>query len=273
MVETAVAVYGRIYLVENIVNGKRYVGQTTGSIAARWRVHCTARSQCRALSAAIEKYGVDLFVITEICAAGTRAQLNELEQFYVEKLGALAPQGYNLREGGGSKGRWSEEMLAKIRARSSDPEYVSKMHSAAVEMWRRPDTRRKIADAIKKGLANPEVKERRSRIAKERALDPQVKERMSAGQNMRFSNPCERARVGASTQQRMQDPEYKAKVVAASTAAKQDPKHREKVSLSMRELWKNPEYAARIRAAQLAGKARKKALASQHAVEQGARIL
>jgi predicted GIY-YIG superfamily endonuclease len=45
-----------VYLITNTANGKRYVGQTNQSLAARWWGHVN-RNHCRILYNAIEKHG------------------------------------------------------------------------------------------------------------------------------------------------------------------------------------------------------------------------
>lgn len=52
--------YGIIYVVENTINGKKYVGQTVQPLKVRWQRHCRKeQSGCVALASAIAKYGAD----------------------------------------------------------------------------------------------------------------------------------------------------------------------------------------------------------------------
>lgn len=254
--------YGRIYLVTNTANGKRYVGQTIGSIEDRWRVHCGAYSRCKALSAAITKHGAHEFTVEEVVSADTPRELNALERLFVQTLGTMAPAGYNLKDGGGSKGKWSEQMLRHLAETRAAPEYLEKAAAASRAMWARPDTRKKISDAIRAGLSNPEVRERRSAIAKVSCNTDEVRTRMSAGQVERFQNEDARMKIGADTRERWRDAQYREKMLAARAAVSLDPAIRAKVAASVKALWADPVYKARMTAAQQAGKAKKKALAA-----------
>ena len=95
--------YGIIYVVENTINGKKYVGQTVQPLKVRWQRHCRKeQSGCVALASAIAKYGADAFKVSEVAQASTKEELNSLEAQLVVALGTVAPGGYNLRSGGGS---------------------------------------------------------------------------------------------------------------------------------------------------------------------------
>lgn len=61
---------GYIYLVENKINDKKYVGKTYGTIEKRWNEHIKDskrnNKQHRPLYRAIRKYGVENFFISEL---------------------------------------------------------------------------------------------------------------------------------------------------------------------------------------------------------------
>jgi group I intron endonuclease len=88
-----------VYLITNTIDGKRYIGQTTTSLEERWRVHKIAKN-CRYLHAAIEKHGEENFTIEAICEPPTIELMNEFEAEYIRRYNTLAPNGYNLTEGG-----------------------------------------------------------------------------------------------------------------------------------------------------------------------------
>lgn len=91
--------HGIIYLINNTVNNKKYVGQTTQPLEKRWLGHACSSSKCTYLSSAIKKYGKDSFTYKKIDTAGTQEELNEKEVFWIESLNTLAPRGYNLQSG------------------------------------------------------------------------------------------------------------------------------------------------------------------------------
>lgn len=88
-----------IYKITNLVNGKIYVGQTRQPLYKRWYRH-THKSGCFAISNAIAKYGAENFTIEVIDKANTLSELNEKETFWIDKLNALSPNGYNIQTGG-----------------------------------------------------------------------------------------------------------------------------------------------------------------------------
>jgi group I intron endonuclease len=95
---------GYIYLITNMVNLKRYVGQTSLTIAQRFWGHkadASARRNKSLLGAALRKYGAENFKIEEIACADIKL-LNDLERHYISFFGTRngIGHGYNLTDGG-----------------------------------------------------------------------------------------------------------------------------------------------------------------------------
>lgn len=103
-----------IYKITNKINGKCYIGQTINSINSRFNKHCSESSGCYAISAAIQKYGREFFDIEEIDGANSQSELNYKEWLLIFNHNTLAPNGYNLREGGGAKGKMTNILKAKL---------------------------------------------------------------------------------------------------------------------------------------------------------------
>lgn len=101
-----------IYKVTNTINGKVYIGQTINSLSRRWNGHCGSRSKS-AISLAIKKYGKENFIIKEIDGANSLTELNYLEEHYIYINNCIAPNGYNLTNGGLNHIR-SEETRKKL---------------------------------------------------------------------------------------------------------------------------------------------------------------
>ena len=97
-----IAVSCGIYCIENIINGKMYVGQSR-NIRKRLIVHLSrAKSPLThksALYSAMVKYGIDNFSIKilELCDSSL---LNPRESFWIKELNCMSPNGYNLDSGG-----------------------------------------------------------------------------------------------------------------------------------------------------------------------------
>jgi group I intron endonuclease len=119
-------VYGRVYLITNLVNNKQYVGQTIKTIKHRFKGHCY-RSKYNntvpmAITKAIKKYGEQNFKIEEIATAYSQKQLNFTEGFFIKSLNTLAPNGYNLKSFINGKGKYSEETKEKMKIALNNPE-------------------------------------------------------------------------------------------------------------------------------------------------------
>lgn len=112
-------------------SGKIYIGQST-NIYGRFYYysllqHCNRQ---RKLYNSFLKYGVDKHKFEIICQC-KKEKLNKLEIYYIELFNSFnSENGLNLRHGGGSKGKHSEE------------------------------TKRRISESNKKTFSNPELRDR-----------------------------------------------------------------------------------------------------------------
>ena len=105
----------RIYKITNRINGKVYIGQTTRSIAIRWKQHCTpSKHCCRLIYRAIQKYGKENFTVEQIDHAHSRDELNSKEQYWIQFYDSMnREKGYNLTSGGDHP-VFSDETKVKI---------------------------------------------------------------------------------------------------------------------------------------------------------------
>lgn len=96
---------GYIYLIENLVNGKKYVGQTIqNDINMRWNKHKQLNKKFvgTCLFNAYNKYGINNFKYKIICICFDE-DTNKYEEEYINKYNTLYPNGYNMIEGGKSR--------------------------------------------------------------------------------------------------------------------------------------------------------------------------
>lgn len=109
---------GSIYLIVNLVNNKKYVGQTVNSIEHRFKQHCY-KTDSPKLYNALKKYGKSKFKIFTLKMFVTDnsenlvRQLDEWETFYIKYYDCIN-NGYNISDGGQHKKLMSEETKKKI---------------------------------------------------------------------------------------------------------------------------------------------------------------
>lgn len=97
-----------IYLVNNNLNGKQYVGQTT---VARNKV-----GHGLIVTEAYKKHGKDNFTYLQICSGiNNKATLNYIERFWIKVINTRYPNGYNIEEGGSTKGEVSASTRQKLK--------------------------------------------------------------------------------------------------------------------------------------------------------------
>ena len=123
-----------VYVLRNNINNKVYVGQTIRTLNRRITAHMlkVKNGSKLPIHCAIRKYGINNFTIQVVkCPYKEQWALDWLEQTLIDDLDAMAPNGYNLTEGG-MGGKPSKETRKKMS--------VSRM---GVEPWnkgkKRPD--------------------------------------------------------------------------------------------------------------------------------------
>jgi len=98
-----------IYLIENKINGKKYVGQHCGRRDARWKQHLNEALKLqnpKPLYAAMRKYGIDNFkykVLEELPSNSPQKLLDDREIYFISQYDTYIKngKGYNLTLGGG----------------------------------------------------------------------------------------------------------------------------------------------------------------------------
>jgi group I intron endonuclease len=147
---------GYLYMLTSPI-GKSYIGQTVRPIEERLEEHRSGKSiGCRAIYNAIQKYGWENF--DKDWYECPNEELNKHEELMVEVLGTLSPGGYNLREGGGSCGKLSEETKQKIsevqRGNIRTEETKQKISETLTGITRTEETKQRMSDS-KKGDKHP----------------------------------------------------------------------------------------------------------------------
>jgi group I intron endonuclease len=129
---------GTIYCITNIVNGKKYIGQTVAIGDSRWRrhKHNAVTNGKGHLYDSMRKYGINSFRF-DILLDGidTREKLNCLEMWTIDRFQTMNNRcGYNKTEGG-FESKYSQEsrnkmsVSAKARIRKPHSEEAKKKMS------------------------------------------------------------------------------------------------------------------------------------------------
>jgi group I intron endonuclease len=113
-----------IYKITNKINGKVYIGKTSLTIEKRFKEHISdskkPRYEKRPLYDAMNKYGVENFIIEEVETNITDKDINDKEQYYIKiynsYIGFDNSNGYNATLGGDSKKykEWSANKIVDL---------------------------------------------------------------------------------------------------------------------------------------------------------------
>jgi group I intron endonuclease len=136
-----ISIYGLVYLMTCLVNGKRYVGQTVHTERVRFRGHIagadTNHKSRRAmpLAHAIRKYGEENFTISTLCVCSSQVELDLMEDMYIVLFDTMnRNKGYNLKRGG-AKGKASErtkQIQREQRAGTGNARYLHNIESEEI---------------------------------------------------------------------------------------------------------------------------------------------
>lgn len=135
--------YGYVYVIENSVNDKLYIGQTI-DVDRRKRRHLSNKENgCRAIFNAMNKYGKNNFEFVLIESCYSKEELNQKEIYWIKVLKTISPGGYNLTEGGGSEVP-SKETRKKMKENHwlrKNPEAILKLRGRVCS----EETKRKLS--------------------------------------------------------------------------------------------------------------------------------
>lgn len=212
--------YGYIYLIENDLNDKLYIGRTLDP-HKREAAHFSDYSNTLAIKSAIKKYGKEHFdfVILEACVS--EEDLNNREKYWIVTLNTLSPFGYNLKEGGKS-GRPTEITRNRMRlAHKGVPlsnEHRSSIGISLLGHEVSEKTRLKIS-LSHRGLMHSDVSREKMSIShKGKKLSLKTRLKMSAakkGKSTGLKSREHRLKIGAAMKGKSLSAEHKQKISKA----------------------------------------------------------
>jgi group I intron endonuclease len=169
---------GIIYILENKINGKHYVGQTIQTFNERFNGHKSADLY---IDKAIRKYGItsfEIFLLENV----PKEELNYWECHYISECHSLFPNGYNMSTGGNKNKHPCVEVKRKqseVKKGKNNPMY-GKIHTE--------ETRRKMKEKRALQIFSKETKKKMS----EKVVSKEVKEKISnanKGNTYRLNKP------------------------------------------------------------------------------------
>jgi len=262
--------YGYIYMIKNKVNDKKYIGQTTDKKG--YRAGLTLKQikdkYNSYLFNSFAKHGKDNFVIKIIDSGKNQNELNQKEEFYIQKYKTLDRNfGFNLKHGG-SKGKLTEETKKKIseankgrelseetkkklseslKGRIISEETKKKISETILKRKKRDgyvnslETRRKLSEANKGRVFSEETKRKLSEVHRGKKLSEETKKKLSeANRGKKFSEEHKR-KISESLKGKKLSEEHKRKIsesLKGKTNGREGKKHSEETKRKMSEAQK-----------------------------------
>lgn len=150
-----------VYCITNSATGKQYVGITTKGYKNRFANHIWhARrnsGKCSALHDAIRKYGVACFSVELLQEADSWEKMNQLERDWIARLGTIAPNGYNLTDGGDA-GVFAEPTRQMMSERLKGKPISENTRQGVIASWNDPERRAAKIAAIKEAMNRDDVR-------------------------------------------------------------------------------------------------------------------
>jgi group I intron endonuclease len=174
---------GSVYLIENLINGKKYVGQhNKPDPKHRWHQHKSCKRDSP-LYHAFRKYGIENFRFSVLCVCPLD-KLTLMEGYYAEVFETYvwdSPGGYNCKECSDSS-KMSKETREKIRqgnlGRKHTDEAREKMRQSALGKIISLETREKMSKASLGRKHTDEAREKCRQIHLGKKKSPEAIEKM-----------------------------------------------------------------------------------------------
>lgn len=166
-----------IYIINNIVNNKIYIGQTK-SFRKRKTQHmlATGKDNYMIVDRAINRHGKDKFEMDLIEYCNSFKDMNDAEEFWIAYYKSIGAELYNIKKGGDNK-EISQETRNKMSlshiGKVNSPEARIKISKAKKGMLHSEESKNKISKANTGKIRSDEAKEkmRKARIGRINTLE------------------------------------------------------------------------------------------------------
>ena len=223
--------YGIVYLLIDGSNDEEYVGQTTKTFEERFNEHKCGNQY---IDRVIRKRGVEMFATAILKVCYSREELDYWEKRLIKSRNTMAPNGYNLTEGG-EGGSPCEETKAKISAavlayNEAHPEIHEIISEAGKRRFSDPAEREKAAERTRKVFENPEIAAKHAESQRHRFERQEERDKVANGVVAHFSKPGEREAQSERIKAYFNTPGAREKCGEAQSKRFEDPAERKKVS-------------------------------------------
>jgi len=141
---------GCVYVLENKINNKLYIGQTTRSFEKRFRRYLEEikNENCRmVITRALKKHGKDNFKKHIFYLPNKLLDYFEVEM--IKKLNTIIPNGYNVCSGG-NKNRVVHEVTKRKMSKAKKGKKLSKERILEMKkLWKDPEYKKKMSQIHK----------------------------------------------------------------------------------------------------------------------------
>jgi group I intron endonuclease len=169
---TTIVVFGCIYLVTNLINGKKYVGQYAyENPQGRYKRHWSSNQKDTCIfHRALWCHGKDSFKLERL-GVFPRSSLNNMEAYYADQFQTYM---WDTNEEAGIPGGYNMMLCGQMNRQGMKhtPEALAKMSIASTGRIKSPETRAKIGDAHRgKKMSLEAIEKHRQAIIGTKASD------------------------------------------------------------------------------------------------------
>lgn len=181
-----------VYQIENIVNGKKYIGLTSGLKRRLWLHEHGYGSGL--VASAIKKYGRDNIRFDVLFECSNHEYAGMLEIGLIKYFNCMPPNGYNLTMGGEGTPLMPEhvEKLSQAMSGENHPMYGKKHSLATKKKMSKTRTGRKLTTEHSQNIS----------AAKKKNMNSKTKQKISKGLTGRSLSDAHRAALSAAQQLR-----------------------------------------------------------------------
>ncbi len=262
---------GCVYLVENTINRKCYIGKTIKTLKQRKCVHTSISKHDNSKQLfhnALRKYGFKNFEWIKIYKSKNDEKLIEKEIHFIKKYKTKTPHGYNLTDGGeGISGfiyskETRKKMSKALQGHSVSKETRKKMSKAHKGKIISKSTRKKMSESHKNQtsgmLGKYHTKETRKKMSKNhKNISEETRKKMSKShlgqispmrgkhhskQSIRKMSKAKKGITKEINPNLAHSEETKRRISKTHKGMPKPKRHKRKLSISLKRLWQNPEY-------------------------------